>query len=249
MLDTLLQTFIHLGQTWPCEVVELLSLAFCSVAMLMLWRRFGVPGLVAYQTLAIILANIQVLQVAQFTFGPMALGNSLFATTFWGTYILTKHASPKTAHDALMIGFWAQVGVMFFMVLSLAHNAQLDTKDAQLLHQANVHYQALSSLFTPSLRLVIASLAAYYISQKFTIFLTTIASHSSFSAVGIMIAGNTADQLIFSLLAWIVLSPEPVTWFSLWQVYIIPSLLFRIGASMASPFVLRYSGCTLPCTK
>lgn len=241
MLDTLLQTLIQIGQTWPCEVVELLSLLFCSAGMVMLWRRFGVAGLVAYQTLAIILANIQVLQVAQFTFGPMALGNSLFATTFWGTYILTKHVSPKVAHDALMIGFWAQVGVMFFMVLSLAHNAQLITQDDQLLHQANKHYQALSSLFTPSLRLVIASLAAYYLSQRITIFLTTLSSHSSFSAVCVMVAGNTVDQFIFSLLAWMALSPEPVTWLSLWQVYIIPSLLFRVGASMASPFVLRYS--------
>lgn len=241
MLDTLLQTLIHMGQSWPCELVELLSLFFCSVGMVALWRKFGAPGLVAYQTLAIILANIQVLQVAQFSFGPMALGNSLFATTFWGTYILTKHASPKTAHDALMIGFWAQVGVMLFMVLSLAHNAQLITQDNQLAHQANVHYQALSSLFTPSLRLVIASLVAYYLSQRITILLTTLAPHHSLAAMGVMVAGNTVDQFIFSLLAWLVLSPEPVSWFSLWQVYIIPSLLFRIGASMASPLVLKYS--------
>lgn len=240
MLDTCLQTFIHVGQLWPCELVELLSLAFCSAGMVMLWRRFGVPGVVAYQALAIILANIQVLQVAQFTFGPMALGNSLFATTFWCTYLLTTRVSPQSAHDALMVGFWAQVGVMIFMVLSLAHNANLITSDAKLIHQAGNHYQALSSIFTPSLRLVIASLLAYYISQKVTIFLTVASSHSSVSSIGVMVAGNTVDQFVFSLLAWIILSPEPVTWLSLWRVYIIPSLLFRLCASLASPFVLRW---------
>lgn len=241
MLDTFLAHIIQQLVTWPCEVVEIASLVFCSAGMVGLWRFFGVPGLVAYQTLAIILANIQVLQIAQFSFGPMALGNSLFATTFWGTYLLTQRASAEVAHNTLLIGFWAQIGVTLFMMLSLGHNPALETHDGQLIHQANEHYQALTSLFTPSLRLVIASLAAYYISQRITIVLSAGRQHSHISSMGIMVIGNGIDQFIFSGLAWIALSPEPVSWTSLWTVYIFPSLIFRIAASMASPFVMRWA--------
>lgn len=241
MLDTLLSTLIQHLCCWPCDLVEILSLILCSAGMISLWRFYGVPGLVAYQTLAIIMANIQVLQVAQFSFGPMALGNSLFATTFWGTYLLTKRASAEVAHTTLMIGFWAQIGVTFFMVLSLGHDPKLITNDTQLIHQAHEHYQAITSLFTPSLRLVIASLIAFYISQRITILLSSNQRHTSFSSMVIMIVGNGIDQFIFSVLAWIALSPEPVTWVSLWKVYILPSFVFRITASLASPFVMHYS--------
>lgn len=241
MIDTFLAHIVQFLCSWPCEIVELLSLLLCSAGMIGLWRFYGVPGLITYQTLAIILANIQVLQIAQFSFGPMALGNSLFATTFWGTYLLTQRASRAVAHQALVIGFWAQVGVTLFMILSLGHNSVLITDDQHLLHQAGVHYCALSRLFTPSLRLVVASLTAYYLSQRLTILLSDKKKHGILSSMGVMMMGNTVDQFVFSALAWIFLSPEPVSWFSLWQVYMMPSLTFRIIASFASPIVMRYA--------
>lgn len=241
MLDNLLIHFITALHSWPCELVEILSLLACALGLLLLWHLYGAVGLITYQALAIVVANIQVLQIAQFSFGPMALGNSLFATTFWGTYILTQRVSPEAANQSLMIGFWAQVGVTLFMALSLAHNPQIQTADAMLLKSAGERYQAISELFTPSLRIVIASLSAYYVSQKAAIWLAAMRAHSNAYAMFVMLIANVLDQFLFGFLAWILFSPEPVSWESLWLVYIVPAFMFRILANLLSPLVFKWS--------
>jgi len=77
--DFFLNFSSHLNSL-PVISIWLFQIVFCYLCILLSLKFFGKVGIYVYVSIAIILANIQVLKVVEFPFfpEPMALGTILF---------------------------------------------------------------------------------------------------------------------------------------------------------------------------
>jgi uncharacterized integral membrane protein (TIGR00697 family) len=170
---------------------------------------------------------------------PIALGTIAFATTYVAEDLINQQAGPKAARQGIYLGLMAQVMFSVLMLSALAYAPQ----------PHETAYEALSFLFIPSVRLLCASLGAYYLShllnvQCFAYLKNRLGSLALWVRVGICGWLSTiADHFIFSWLAWKVLAPVAVEWRVLWFSYFFPSLLPRIViALLVSPTLSLIQG-------
>ncbi|MCE2992541.1 MAG: queuosine precursor transporter [Candidatus Jidaibacter sp.] len=230
------------------EILSIFLLLFCFGSILLLWKLWQELGLYLYNILAIIIANIQVLKVSPFIISsePIALGTVLFATTFTVSDILTEHFGPKSAQMALKLSFTAQVLMTAFMMITLIYpSAGSDIKglgeDGLIIDP--VQY-AMFILFMPSVRLLAASLIAYFISQMLDIYLFKLIkdlTHKKFLWLRFNVANMVSglvDNIIFSVLAWVLLNPNPVTLHTLVFTYILGTYAARVLVSITSTPVI-----------
>lgn len=231
-------------QTLSSEIVSLLTLGVCVIGILALLRFFGVAGLYLYGVIVIIAANIQVLKVATFAFipEPVALGTLVFATAYLVSDILTEHYGEEVARLGVWLSVVAQILMSVIMILSLGYKAAPED---------TVH-QAMNTLFAPSIRLLAASLIAFAISQLTDIWLFQRINEWSKgkwlwlrTSLSTTISG-LLDNIIFSVLAWVVLSPTPIGLSTLIFTYILGTYLARLLVSVISTPVLYLSYFCLP---
>ena len=236
--------FIGFIQNLSPEVLSFLTFLICIASLLVMLRLFGVTGLYVYNAVVIISANIQVLKVVSFwPFPePVALGTIAFATTFLTSDILTEHYGQAVARKGVWLGFAAQVFMTIMMVLPLGYAALPGDK---------VH-EAMMVLFSPSPRVLVASLLAYALSQFIDIFL--------FQWVGQVTKGRRlwlrtniagmfsalVDNIVFSALAWVILSPAPVSFSTLIFTYILGTYGARVVMAILSTPVMYLSYWCLP---
>lgn len=141
-------------------------LLFCSIFIvyggLLLWFRFfGIKGLLCFNVLATIAANIEVLILVNAFGMEQTLGNVLFASTFLITDILSEIAGKKKAQQAVNLGIASSIT---FIILS----------QSWLLYIPSANDWAQSSIrtiFSNTPRLMFASLIVYAISQRFDVWL------------------------------------------------------------------------------
>lgn len=179
----------------------------------------------------------------------IALGTLLFATTFTVSDILTEHKGVKAAQMGVKLSFAAQILMTIFMVITLIYpsiNADFKGFGEDGSISSPVQY-AMFILFAPSVRLLIASLTSYYFSQLLDIYLFKLIkdlTHKKFLwlrfNISTMVAG-LFDNILFSTLAWVVLSPEPVTFHTLVFTYILGTYGSRVLVSLASTPVIYLS--------
>lgn len=240
MIDHLINSLISWLQL-HCfsEFLSFITFVVCVISILFL-LRFKEVGLTVYIVLAVVLANIQVIYLAKFYISgePIALGTVLFTTTFLSSDILTEHFGVKSAKKAIYLGFWAQVFVSVTMILTLGHGESAQGKN---------NIEALKIIFTPSLRILIASLFAYGISQWLDIVIfdkiRNIMDGKKLwlrSQVS-MICGGLIDTVIFSFIAWFLLSPNPVSLRGLLISYISSAQGLRIIQSLCSTPIMYLS--------
>jgi queuosine precursor transporter len=223
--------------------------------ILMLWRFFGKDGIYLYNILAVIVANIQVLKVAPsiLTGEPLALGTLVFATTFLTSDIITEHYGTNVAKRGIKLSFFAQIIVTVLMLFTLAYPSPggvtgFDNNRSLIdLVQASLY-----TLFTPSLRILTASLTAYYISQWVDIkIFKALKDYTGEKLLWLRYIGSTLisgliDNIIFSLLAWVILSPDPVSFKTLFFTYILGTYLARIIVSLTSTPIIYMTYRFLP---
>lgn len=123
--------------------------------VILFYRFFGKAGLLAFNILATLLANIEVLLLVE-AFGiEMTLGNILFASTFLVTDVLSENHSRKDANRTVIISTLCSV---FFILIS----------QIWLLYIPGENDWASASvrtIFSSTPRIVCASLLVYLISQ------------------------------------------------------------------------------------
>ncbi len=143
------------------ELLLIASLVVIYGGVMLFYRLAGTAGLYAFNVIATILANIEVLILVEAFCMEMPLGNVLFASTFLITDILSENHGRKAANRAVMLG---TMGAIMFVVIS----------QMWLLYTpgpsdwASPSFQA---LFTNTPRLVIASLLVYAVTQVFDVWL------------------------------------------------------------------------------
>ncbi len=239
-MDTVLITpLITMLQSLSGEAVSAI-LFFTSVVIIMgMFRGFGLHGLYAYNIIATILANIQVLKVAKFGLSPepVALGTVTFATIFLVSDIITEHYGKKAAQKSVWLSFSAQIVVMVMMLFTLGHAPEI----------GDMGHCAMESLFLPAPRLVVASLTSFVISLLLEIWLfqaisnMTKAKHLWLRTSVSTVLAALIDNVIFSTLAWIVLAPSPVSLNTLIFTYILGTYVARVIVALISTPVLYIS--------
>lgn len=137
------------------ELLIICSFLLIYGGVLLFYRFFGKKGLLAFNILATLLANIEVLILVNAYGVEMTLGNVLFASTFLITDIFSENHSRKEANRAVIISTLCSV---FFILIS----------QMWLLYTPSQNDWASESIrviFSSTPRIVCASLGVYLISQ------------------------------------------------------------------------------------
>lgn len=252
MDQIVLSTLIFLSNKLNNEILTLILLLACYATILILWRFWQENGLFIYNALAVVIANIQVLKISNFsiTNEPVALGTLLFATTFIVSDILTEHKGIQSARIGINLSFIAQIFVTLLMNITILFST-IDGADirgtngnSNILN--NIQY-SMFILFVPSLRILTASLISYYVSQLFDIYLFKLIktlTREKFLWLRLNISSMMAgllDNVLFSLLAWKLLSPNPVSLHILIFTYIFGTYGSRLIISLTSTPIIYLS--------
>ncbi len=218
------------------EIIWLLMLIFCFISILIFIRLFGYVGIFIYSALAVIAGNIQVLKTVDFFYSPepVALGTILFASTFLCTDILSEYYGKEKARTNILIGFCAFLFMTLLMVLTIGFKPS----------EGDWVQESLSNIFTPMTRFFIASMIAYLISQYFDVwffsYLKKITSEKYLWLRNNLstIVSSLVDNTVFSVFAWILLNPEPVSVYNVIMIYIFGTYFLRILiALLDTPFI------------
>tara|TARA_B100000989_G_scaffold240291_1_gene187162 strand:- start:478 stop:1218 length:741 start_codon:yes stop_codon:yes gene_type:complete len=218
------------------EIIWLLMLIFCFISILIFIRLFGYIGIFIYSALAVIAGNIQVLKTVDFFYSPepVALGTILFASTFLCTDILSEYYGKEKARTNILIGFCAFLFMTLLMVLTIGFKPS----------EGDWVQESLSNIFTPMTRFFIASMIAYLISQYFDVwffsYLKKITSEKYLWLRNNLstIVSSLVDNTVFSIFAWILLNPEPVSVYNVIMIYIFGTYFLRILiALLDTPFI------------
>lgn len=137
------------------ELLIIASFVVIYGGVVLFYRFFGKKGLLAFNVLATILANIEVLILVN-AFGiEMTLGNVLFASTFLITDILSENHGKEDANKAVIISTLCSI---FFIMLSqmwLLYEPSTEDRVSDAIH----------TIFSNTPRIVCASLGVYLLSQ------------------------------------------------------------------------------------
>ena len=218
------------------ELMWAVMLIFCFVSILLFLKIFGYVGIFIYSALAIIAGNIQVLKTVDFFYSPepVALGTILFASTFLCTDILSEYYGKEIARKNILIGFSAFLFMTILMIITIGFKPS-DIDWVQ---------ESLSNVFTPMTRFFIASMIAYLVSQYFDVWLYSFLKNKTsqkllwFRNNLSTILSSLVDNTVFSILAWILLNPEPISLYNVIMIYILGTYVLRIFiALLDTPFI------------
>lgn len=225
--------FIKTLQHLPVEITSLIFFAVCITSMLLLFRLFGKHGLYIYNIVAVLAANIQVLKGMQLSFssGPVALGTVVFSSTYLCSGIIAEHYGKDAAKNNIWFCFAAQILMTLLMIMALGHQPlPANAVNAGTQHMLLAE-QAMHLLFTPSPRLLLASLLAFATAQLTGIltfnFISKI-THQKYlwlRTIILLTLATTVDTFLFNFLAWNLLSPNPASFSVILSTYIIWTLI------------------------
>ena len=242
-MDFFISLTSYLG-TLNTFALWLLMLFFCFFSILIFLKLFGIFGLYVYSALAVIGGNIQVLKQVDFFYSPepVALGTVLFASTFLCTDILSEHFGREKANKNVLIGFVSFLFMTIIMLITIGFNPSAD----------DWAQESLSNVFTPLSRFFIASMIAYLLSQYFDIWIynflkkLTINKYLWLRNNLSTILSSLVDNTIFSLLAWIILNPNPETLYNVIMIYIFGTYILRIFIALIDTPFMYFSKLFLP---
>lgn len=230
----------------PPEGLLLFQALFCFGTILVMTRLFGVAGLYLYIATAIIAANVEVLKAVQFGFydHPVAMGTVLFSSTYLATDILTEHYGRAAARKAVFLGFAAYLLFCLMMMITLGFRP-LNAEQAGIeMEWALPMQDHIAALFTPAPALLAAGMTAYLTSQLFDVWVyqrirgATGDRHLWLRNNGSTMLSALVDNVIFSVLAWVVFAPDPVGWDALLHTYILGTYGMRLVLSLLdTPFM------------
>ena len=132
---------------------------FC--ALLVCYRLFGKAGVITWVAMATILANVITAKNANIFGLSTAIGTVMFASTFLATDILTEYHSVKDAKLAVYMGLFADVILIVSTQIALMYKpSEFDYADG-----------AMQTLFALNLRISIASMVMYFVSNLADVYL------------------------------------------------------------------------------
>ena len=194
--------------------------------------------------MALILGNIQVLKTVDFFYSPepVALGTILFASTFLCTDILSEHFGKEKARKNVIIGFTSFLFITIIMLITIGFQPS----------ESDFSQNSLENIFTPISRFFIASMIAYLASQYFDVWIYSIIKNYTSSRFLWLrnnlstILSSLVDNTLFSLLAWIILNPNPESLYNVVMIYIFGTYILRIFIALVDTPIIYLSKLFVP---
>lgn len=198
--------------------------------ILLSYRFFGFFGLIAFSALALIIANVQVLKQVEILGLAATLGNVVFSATFLTTDIISEIYGKAKAKLAVHVGFFSMIAFLVLMQLTLMFAPASGD-------WAQPHLEA---LFTILPRVTLASLAAYFISNRHDVWAFAFWKKRMPGDDKLWIRNNAStlvsqllDSMVFSFVAFLGVFPLPVVIEIALSTYI-----FKVFVAVAdTPFV------------
>lgn len=225
---------------------ELLSFATLFISfffILVFLRYFRQSGLYVYSIIAVIVSNMQILKLTQYSFldNPIALGTVVFSTTFAVDNILTEYFGPKAARKCVYLCFLSYLFFIILMRVAVLH-PKIYAPDCLNLHSE------LAAIFSPSFRFFSSSLISYLACQLWDIQIFSLLKKlfkEKFlwirSAISISIS-TFFDNFIFSIFAWIIFSDAPIDWKIVWHTYILNAYILRLCIAVMCAPIVKFAG-------
>lgn len=231
-MDLIFQQIIQSGTQLSAEISSLLVLLFSLMSLYFFYKKASLSGLYIYNILVVCLANIQILHVTQYTLcsTPLPLGTVLFTTLFLSNTVITDQYGVKAAQKGVILSLAVYAFFSISMILSLMHKPAIGNEE--FLQQATINYQAMIRIFIPSLRIFLASLMAFGVSQIFNIFIFNKIKYKVSNLyinqfISIFLA-SFLDHLIFTAFAFYVFANIKPSLDLFWNGYVIGSFIIRI---------------------
>ncbi len=143
------------------ELLLIISLLISFGSTVLFLRLFGKSGLFAWIGICAVFANIEV-TILVHAFGmDQTLGNTLFASSFLATDILSEVYGKKDANKGVYIGI---ITTILFIILSVMW---INYQPAE----GDWAHPSVKALFSNTPRILFASLAGYAISEIFDVWL------------------------------------------------------------------------------
>jgi len=235
-MDFISEKIITAMNAWPPEAIWVLMLIICFLTILAANRFYGPSGLFAYIAVSIIIANIQVLKAVQFNLypEPVALGTILFSSTYLATDILGENYGIKKARNGVFMGLFAHLFFSIIMLFTLGFSPLTPEQAGEAMAWALPYHDHISKLFTLQFSLFFAGLAAYLISQLYDIWFYDWIKRKTKNRY-LWLRNNLStmvsaliDNTVFSVLAWIVLSSNPLPFMTVLVTYILGTYWLRL---------------------
>lgn len=215
------------------ELLDFFSLLACLTFIACFYKFFGIYGLYAYNIIATITSNIQIMKIAEYTYitKSMALGTVIFSSIFIVDTLIVEKQGIKAAKTGLLINLLSYLIFVSFMYITMYYKESGNSLDVS---------QSIVKLFSPSLSIFLSSIISYAISQYFEIYFYTILKKITFNKF-LWIRYNIAtafsmllDQIIFSILCWRVFSLVDFSMSYIFYNYIAFNYIIRICISSLS---------------
>lgn len=143
------------------ELLLIISLIVSFGATVLFLRLFGKGGLVAWIGICAVFANIEV-TILVHAFGmDQTLGNTLFASSFLATDILSEIYGKKEANKGVLAGI---ITTVLFIILSFMWTHYIPA-------EGDWAMPSVQALFSNTPRMLLASLLAYAVSEAFDVWL------------------------------------------------------------------------------
>ena len=215
----------------------LIGLSFILIygGVVVFYRFFGKNGLLAFNVMATLLANIEVLLLVRAFGVEMTLGNVLFASTFLITDILSENRSRKDANRAVIISTLCSI-----LFIAISQTWLLYTPS-----ENDWASGAIETIFSNTPRIVCASLAVYLLSQLIDVWLyhkwwDWCKRHFGNSRSGLWIRNNGStmisqflNTLLYTFLAFY--GTYPVS--TLISIFVSTYIIYLITSLLDTPFV------------
>lgn len=137
----------------------LISIAYLLLSFtltLLCYKHFGKVGMFVWMSVMVVVCNIQTIKMSEIFGLTISLGNVSYGAIFLSTDILSEKYGKKAASQAINMSFYVMI------VFTLLMNLFLQYKPGP----SDTSQSALEAIFTYMPRITIASLLAYFCSQK-----------------------------------------------------------------------------------
>lgn len=223
----------------PTEAV--LAFEFLALFSLLMFfiHFFRETGLFIFIVVSMIVANLQVLKIVQYTFypDPIALGKVAICFTFLASDILVECYGKRQAYKGVLLGFSSNLCLMILMLITVGYSPTFIDKGV------NFH-EHLKLIFTPIPGVFLAGVCAFFVSQFVDI--------SSFLKLKIYFNGkfiwlrsflsttiaSFIDNIIFYTLAFSIFNDFSIDAHTLIFTYIVGTFIFRVAITALSSSII-----------
>lgn len=179
------------------EILWTLTLVLSFVSIILCYKYLGKNGLFLWIVVATLVSNIQTVKTVELFGLETSLGTILYGSTFLATDILNYKYGLKESRKTIIYGFLSMIIMTIFMTICLLYKPSIN----------DFTQESLSTIFSFNIRITIASLAGFGVSQ----FIDTFLFHKLQKKYNKLWLSNNAstmicqvvDTIIFTLITYV----------------------------------------------